>query len=206
MLYEILNSPTPTPLLREWTKATLARHSWSDALVTAANVRILPYPDMPRGPDALGLEFIAPKFTIYRAVCERLETTERLTDAIECFHGMANELGREIRGKEATWVLGECSYLQSRWYLCERPLSEFKFRCCRKLEDLGDTAMSTRHYNEAISQYSAALSLNPVALSLNPVAPQGLFVKRSKAYMAGGLWEDALNDANKVCVPSPRAS
>jgi hypothetical protein len=35
-----LNSPTPTPLLREWANATLASRSWKDALVTAANVRI----------------------------------------------------------------------------------------------------------------------------------------------------------------------
>ena len=30
----------PTPLLREWAKATLASRSWRDALVTAANVSI----------------------------------------------------------------------------------------------------------------------------------------------------------------------
>ena len=52
--------------------------------------------------------------------------------------------------------------------------------------------MNIRHYDEAISQYSAALSLDPAA-------PQGLFIKRSKAYIARDLWEDALNDANKVC-------
>ena len=52
--------------------------------------------------------------------------------------------------------------------------------------------MNTQHYVEAISQYSAALVLDPVA-------PQGLFIKRSKAYIAGGLWDAALNDANKVC-------
>ena len=42
MFHETLNSLTPTPLLREWAKATLARCSWKDALVAAANVRILP--------------------------------------------------------------------------------------------------------------------------------------------------------------------
>jgi hypothetical protein len=72
------------------------------------------------------------------------------------------------------------------------PLPEFKSRCCEKLEVLGDTAMNTRHYAEAISQYSAALALDPVA-------PQGLFIKRSKTYISGGLWNAALNDANKVC-------
>ena len=71
-------------------------------------------------------------------------------------------------------------------------LLEFKSRCCEKLEDLGDTAMNTSQCGEAISQYSAALALDLVA-------PQGLLIKRSKAYIAGGLWDAALNDANKVC-------
>ena len=71
-------------------------------------------------------------------------------------------------------------------------LLEFKSRCCEKLEDLGDTAMNTSQCGEAISQYS-------VALAFDLVAPQGLFIKRSKAYIAGGLWDAALNDANKVC-------
>ena len=53
--------------------------------------------------------------------------------------------------------------------------------------------MNSRRYDEAISRYSAALALHPVA-------PQGLFIKRSKTYIAGGLWDAALNDANKVCT------
>ena len=77
-------------------------------------------------------------------------------------------------------------------HLFDHPLSEFKSRCCEKLDGLGNTAMNTQHYDQAISLYSAALSLDPAA-------PQGLLIKRSKANISGGLWEDALNDANKVC-------
>ena len=65
-------------------------------------------------------------------------------------------------------------------------------RCSGRVEGLGDTAMSAGQHDVAISQYS-------VALSLNPAAPQGLFIKRSSAYIARGLWQDALNDANEVC-------
>ena len=65
------------------------------------------YTDIPFGPDALCLEFIAPRFTIYRAVSERLEAIERIIDATECFHEMANELVREIQDKEEKWVLGK---------------------------------------------------------------------------------------------------
>ena len=51
--------------------------------------------------------------------------------------------------------------------------------------------MHARRHNEAISEYSTALSLDPTL-------PQGLLIKRSKAYVAGGLWENGLKDANKV--------
>ncbi|KAF8554675.1 hypothetical protein OG21DRAFT_1508679 [Imleria badia] len=80
-------TPTPTPLLREWAKATLANGEWQDALVSTAS-------------------FTLPRVTTYWAVCERLETMDRVTDAIECFHEMTNELGEEvyISGPLTEWV------------------------------------------------------------------------------------------------------
>ena len=68
---------------------------------------------------------------------------------------------------------------------------DFKYRCLRKLESLGDATMSAGRHSGAISHYSAALSFDPSV-------PQGLFIKRSKAYIAMRLWEEALNDADKV--------
>jgi hypothetical protein len=65
------------------------------------------HPDILHGPDALGLEFVAPKFTIYRALCERLERIKRITDATECFYAMANELAWEMQDEGAKWVLGK---------------------------------------------------------------------------------------------------
>jgi hypothetical protein len=73
----------------------------------------------------------------------------------------------------------------------------FKCRCSEGLEGLGDTAMRAKRHDVAICQYS-------VALSLNPATPQGLFIKRSKAHIARGLWQDAVNDANMV-LPLSRA-
>ena len=102
-----LNSPTPTPLLREWAKATLARHSWNDALVAAASVSIFFCSGTHHGIDALRVEFVVPRFTIYRVICERLETTHRIAHASECFRQMVDGLAQEIQGKEAKWVLGE---------------------------------------------------------------------------------------------------
>ena len=68
---------------------------------------------------------------------------------------------------------------------------DFKHRCSLKLESLGDVAMSDERHGDAISHYS-------VALSFDPTVRKGLFIKRSKAYMAKSLWKEALNDANKV--------
>lgn len=51
--------------------------------------------------------------------------------------------------------------------------------------------MNALRYDEAISCYSAAMSLMPTT-------PQVLFIKRSTAYAAWKMWEDALNDANEV--------
>jgi tetratricopeptide (TPR) repeat protein len=64
-------------------------------------------------------------------------------------------------------------------------------RCAEKLEHLGDIAAEAQQHDEAIYHYSTALSLNPVI-------PQDVFMKRSKVYLAKGLWEDAMNDANQA--------
>jgi tetratricopeptide (TPR) repeat protein len=183
-----LDSPTHTQFLKEWAKATLAGGSWKNALVTAASVSISFFFNLPSRPDTLGLEFVVPRFTIYLIICECLQTIGRITDASECVRQMVDELVGQANAhdEQVQWVLGEWSRIPCGCVF------NFKWRCSGKLEGLGDTAMSAELHDVAISRYS-------VVLSLNPAAPQGLFIKRSKAYTARGLWEDALNDANKVC-------
>ena len=59
-----------------------------------------------------------------------------------------------------------------------------------KLESSQDTVMSAeRHIG--IPHY-------PTPLVLNPVMLQSILTKRSKAYLAKGLWVQALSDATKV--------
>jgi tetratricopeptide (TPR) repeat protein len=138
---------------------------------------------------------MAPRFTIYRAICLRLEAIYRILDATECFHRMASELGREIdpHYEQEKWVLGEelrvlCECHRS----CDRCSLAFKHRCCGKLENIGDVATDARRHDVAITHYSAALSLDPAD-------PRDIFIKRSKARMTIGLWKDALDDANQAC-------
>lgn len=60
--------------------------------------------------------------------------------------------------------------------------------------------MDAQHHDDAIVQYSAALALDPAF-------PQDILIKRCKEYVAKGLWEDALEDANRVrcfCLRSSR--
>ena len=85
MLHETLKFTAPTPLLRVWAKTTLAGCPWGDAMVAAASVSTFFRSGSPRGIDILDVEFTTPRFTVYRAVCERLEAIERITDATECF-------------------------------------------------------------------------------------------------------------------------
>ena len=133
---------------------------------------------------------------IYRTICEQLDTLDKITDAAECFHKMTSELGEEIHlhVEQTEWVRGKRLCIPRSYYylhLCDNFLSAFKRRLSRKLEDLGDAAMDVRRHNKAIYEYSAALSLDPTS-------PQGLLLKRSKAYVARGLWENGLRDADKV--------
>ena len=60
-----------------------------------------------------------------------------------------------------------------------------------KLESSGDTAVSNEQHGGAVSHY-------PTSPVLKPGVVQNLLIKRSKAYVAKGLWVEALNDASKV--------
>lgn len=64
-------------------------------------------------------------------------------------------------------------------------------RCTKKLEFFGDIAAEAERNDEAVTQYSTALSLDPIF-------SQDLYVKRSRIYMAKGLWGDAIDDVTKV--------
>ena len=43
---------------------------------------------------------------IYRVICERLETMDCVTDAVECFDQMTTELGVSMNLRAWKWALG----------------------------------------------------------------------------------------------------
>ena len=128
---------------------------------------------------------------IYRAVCERLEMMDRVTDAVDCFHQMTSELN--LHDEHLEWILGEWSAHLGVGDIAYVTLSvsDFRNRSVKNLEHLGDTAVDARRYDTAISHYSTALSLGCPS-------PQSILLKRSKACVATGSWTQALDDANQV--------
>ena len=66
-------------------------------------------------------------------------------------------------------------------------------RCIENLENLGDVAMDSKNYDEAIKHYSDALSLGPTNQC-------DILLKRSKVRAVMGSWEEALIDADKVWI------
>ncbi|KAG6372499.1 hypothetical protein JVT61DRAFT_7605 [Boletus reticuloceps] len=101
---------TLTPLLREWAKAKLTRDSWKDVLLAATGVSITFGLRYLFGIENVGLQFTLSGVEVYRALCERLETINRIADAVECFQEMTNELGEEttgLHGEHLAWALGE---------------------------------------------------------------------------------------------------
>lgn len=89
--------------------------SWTDALHASVGVSISLCTDMPIGSNTIDFEFTAPRFTIYRAICERFDRIDRMLDVTKCLLQMRNELAEEIavHSEQAEWVVG-------KWSLCCR--------------------------------------------------------------------------------------
>ncbi|KAG9310464.1 hypothetical protein JVU11DRAFT_9607 [Chiua virens] len=164
-------------VLSEWVKVNLTVGPWKNTLAATSNFKV-------------------PRLTVYKILCEHLEASDRITDATECLHEMISELEQEIESNEAKQILSDFLSPRHRLRLSDRAVLDFKSRSCKELEDHGDAAMTAKRYEKAVSLYS-------VALGLDPPSPQNLFVKRSKAHVAKGMWEDAINDANEAITLDP---
>ncbi|KAI9571644.1 hypothetical protein HD554DRAFT_1800783 [Boletus coccyginus] len=124
-------------------------------------------------------KFKVPRFVVYRVMCDILERDGRVTEAVECFRQMQNELAEDVgvHDERAEWRLN------------------FKARCMKALEQKGDVAMDSASHKEAVAHYSIALSLDPLSADL--------FTKRSKARAGMGSWEDSLLDADAAIKLNP---
>lgn len=109
---------------------------------------------------------------------------------------MKRDLGENVRTRKdnASWIISESGHLF--WYRSPtiHSILAFTQQCLKSLESLGDSALASQNYTEAITHYSATLSMGPTTRD-------GILVKRSNAHAAVGAWNDALNDADEVCSP-----
>ena len=107
---DAVSNVTSTLLLRLWAKATLASGAWRDALVASASVSSL-ITLLCQSCDICSVrsQLTLPRVTVYRVICEHLESMDRMTDAVECFHKITNDMGEEVYASEPTikWVCGE---------------------------------------------------------------------------------------------------
>ncbi|KAH7904188.1 hypothetical protein BJ138DRAFT_953522 [Hygrophoropsis aurantiaca] len=111
---------------------------------------------------------------IHERKCEALYAAGRINEAVESLHAMMDQLDEGTKAMMET----------KDW------LVDFKHRCTQTSKTLGDEALRSNKYNEAVDQYSAALALDP--------SEEVIFIKRSEARAAMGEWKDALEDANRA--------
>ena len=63
------------------------------------------------GPDTIVLKFIVSRFTVYRAIYERLEIIGSTMNASKCFRQMVDELV-EVPDEQSAWVFGQWSCIR----------------------------------------------------------------------------------------------
>ena len=108
---------------------------------------------------------------------------------------MQNELPEDTSTHDgrAQWELGKGFQPLQRSGANGTFSPDFRARCVEKLENLGDTAMDAKNYDEAIKLYSDTLTLDPTN-------QHDILLKRSKVRVVTGSWEQALVDADKVWI------
>ena len=69
------------------------------------------------GSDILSVQFKLPSFLVYRVICDILEGDGRLTQAIECFRQMQNELPEDTgsHDERAQWELSKGPQSRHSW-------------------------------------------------------------------------------------------
>ncbi|KAH0838771.1 hypothetical protein J3R83DRAFT_7146 [Lanmaoa asiatica] len=127
-----------------------------------------------------GWRFDNIQFSAHQQKCEALYVAGRISEAVESLRTMTSDLGEDVRGRQDN----------ARW------ITTFTQQCLKSLESLGDSALASQNYTEAITHYSEVLSMGPTA-------PEGILVKRSNAHAAVYAWNDALNDADEAITLNP---
>ncbi|KAI6019085.1 hypothetical protein EDC04DRAFT_2607655 [Pisolithus marmoratus] len=111
-----------------------------------------------------------------QCLCETLYAEEHTSEALEVLVNIIRT-SNKVHGSNTT----------ADW------IADFTQKCTTRLEDVGDETFGFAKHNGESTQYSAVLPLSPLS-------PSSLFIRQSRAWAAKGLWEDALQDANAICM------
>ena len=123
-------------------------------------------------------------------VCEHLETINRVPDAIECFHEMADEMRGEdyMSGPMTGWVAGWFILLQLVCLMYHLLfLSDFMQRCLSAPQSDRDTALNATGDGNASALHASVMSL---------------LKEWVKAKLHYDSWKDVLASAVNVRIPS----
>ena len=147
-------------LMTEWARSELTTGSWKDALIVATGVSILfrsiacvldgNFACSLHSQDLQSIKSYA-SASRWPAMCQ--------TQSCVFTKCMANWRREWTESKQTG--LKASDHIRSRRRLHDDLLLDFDSRSRGKLEDLGDSSMNARQYDEAILQYTTALSLNP---------------------------------------------
>ncbi|KAF9228773.1 WD40 repeat-like protein, partial [Gyrodon lividus] len=117
-------------------------------------------------------------FEIHQKTCEALLAARRMKEIVDFLKTLVNEFEYETKAEKE----------KADW------LSTVKQQCVEILENLGDRAMQSQEFGEAIIQYSIALAVG---------LGEGIFIKRSEAQAALQSWDESLNDAEEAIKLNP---
>ncbi|KAI6047019.1 hypothetical protein EDC04DRAFT_954766 [Pisolithus marmoratus] len=117
-----------------------------------------------------GWSFSGLSIVAQQGLCETLYAEEGTAEAVEILLNIVTTSYEEIQGNQAI----------SDW------IADFAKKCAMTLEHVGDETFRSVQHDDAITQCSTVLPLSR------------LFIMRSRARAAKGLWEDAVQDANEA--------
>jgi hypothetical protein len=104
-----LTSSSPDTVLVGWARMGLRSHSVDEILGSADKVRCGLHGHLEWLDSSRAIQFMFSKFHLYRAVYDILEGDDYVTEAIECFRKMKNDLLEETHALDdrPQWELGE---------------------------------------------------------------------------------------------------
>ncbi|KAF8555002.1 hypothetical protein OG21DRAFT_1603126 [Imleria badia] len=224
-----LNLVTLTPLLTEWAKATMVNRSWKEALVAAVGF-VVPRFTVYRVvcERLVTIDRFTDASECFRQLVDELQEQDdeqskwvldfkcRCLEKFESRGDIAMSVEQHDNAilhysLKKTLALAEKTLASAKNILAEKTLAEKtlsekilaeKF-LAKKIQVEKTLVEKTLAEKALAEKILAEKILAEKTLVEKALAAAGLFIKRSKAYITKGLWDEALDDANMVITLDP---